>query len=456
MLAKLKNYSWLPIAFVGVGTLFFVSALWNFSHAYVLAGGENPLILLEGRIPAWSGTALAIGAASIGADIIKAVSGFILVSALLNKSLRWPVRVGAVILALIVCIPTLMWSARSATGMAAMAFGDAIAGRSNEAAAVVSLRAQIEADQQRLTWLAGQTASNTRARVAREAADLRKELAANRQQLRTAKGVGYADAGGGVIAGTLGVSERKITDWTVILLVVVIEIGSTLGFPMLALATRLGAAKREDDTTQEDRLSQSLVRVPPAPARQEDAAPRNQVAPEHTTHVDQSPAPLAAAGGDEQEGAPLGKIDCQGEELPPAPQPTVHEKAMVPLREALVARSGGGKILPFKGPDTRKHATMGDGHVEEFVRMLSAESRTGDSLPFRSTVWQAYNRFCMDKHLRPMNDKALSNALSRVGVSRHRPTGGSVYVRLPADLDAKVAASRKYFSTDAGVALSAH
>ena len=73
---------------------------------------------------------------------------------------------------------------------------------------------------------------------------------------------------------------------------------------------------------------------------------------------------------------------------------------------------------------------------------------SGESIPFKSSVWEKYRQFCAEENLRPMHEKALGNALARFGIIRHRPTGGSVYLKLPVDLSDKIAASRQFFAKD--------
>lgn len=166
------------------------------------------------------------------------------------------------------------------------------------------------------------------------------------------------------------------------------------------------------------------------------------------------PAPLAAAGGDEPAREVLGSSDEK-----PAAEPAQvvkSDQAVVPLRSFLKADEEGRVIVPFKGKDTRRHAKSTDGHVEAFLELLSSETQAGDSVPFQSSVFESYKRFCADNNLRHMHDKALSNALAQFGIVRHRPTGSSVYVKLPKDLTAKVAARRQFFETDDATTAMAH
>ncbi len=125
------------------------------------------------------------------------------------------------------------------------------------------------------------------------------------------------------------------------------------------------------------------------------------------------------------------------------------------IREYLVTpKSESARLVRFKEKDTREHARLTDGHMEVFVETLIGYVPNGESIPFKSSVWEKYKQFCAEENLRPMHEKALSNALARFGIIRHRPTGGSVYLKLPADLSEKIALSRKFFAkdNDAGLA----
>lgn len=452
MLARLRSSWWVLPAFVGIIMLWALSALWNFSHAYIMAGGSNPLVLLEGTWPDWSGTALAIGLASVGSDIVKAVSGFILVAVIVNKSLRWYARLGGAILALVLVIPTLLWSARSAVGMASMAFGDTIATRNTEKVISKSLSAGVESMSGRLGYLDGQTTCKGAqcSRNTKEAANLRQELKGYLKELKTTKQVGAGDPGGHVIADASGWPESKVTTWTIMLFIAMVEIASTLGLPALNLATKLHEEKAKDDD-RPDKDAGLLDETRDTHAKTASVATIDDPAP----FVEPARTPLVAARKHEREGSVLGADDSGPEQAEPAQdsetsEPSIATYLLKPRKQS------GQRVVPFKSRDTRTHARMDDGHIEEFARTLSDLGNGSDLLPFRSSVFERYKVFCRDKNLRHMHDKALSNALSRFGIARHRPTGGSVYLRLPEDLEERIVASAKFFASSEGDLATAH
>ncbi len=131
----------------------------------------------------------------------------------------------------------------------------------------------------------------------------------------------------------------------------------------------------------------------------------------------------------------------RGESTPAVSVPSIREYMVTP-------KSEGARNIRFKEKDTREHARLTDGHMEAFVETLIGYVPSGESIPFKSSIWEKYKQFCAEENLRPMHEKALSNALARFGIIRHRPTGGSVYLKLPVDLSDKIAASRKFFAKD--------
>jgi hypothetical protein len=246
----MRHRIWLPFATFGVLLLWALSALFDFSHAYILAGGsDNPLMVLTGQLPRWEPTPLGVGVASIGADIVKAIAGFMLVDAICNRALRWYTRVGAIVLSLLLATPTFMWSFRSAIGMAALAFGDTIAQRHTDKLIATSIATAMEATAARLKWLSGQTTCSDKGCISeqQEAAALRQELHSYRDELRSLKVVGAADPGGAVIASLTGWSSPAVTNLTIALFMLMLEIPSTIGLPALRLLTRL----REDEPRPE-------------------------------------------------------------------------------------------------------------------------------------------------------------------------------------------------------------
>jgi hypothetical protein len=240
---------WVPVGIIGVSMLWFLSALWNFAHAFILAGGENPLVILEGHMPALagSGTALAIGLASVGSDVVKATSGFLVVSCATNKNLGPWKRVGAVTIAACLCIPTFVWSARSALGMADIAFGDTIAARAADKEISGSVSTSLETTAARLKWLGERTVCKDKScyrqerEYAKEAKELRAQLKVDRSELRATKHVGSAAPGAEVISDLTGLSMQRVANLTVAIFIIMVELVSTLGFPALAMASRVAA-----------------------------------------------------------------------------------------------------------------------------------------------------------------------------------------------------------------------
>lgn len=384
-----KNY-WYPVAFVGITLLWLLSALWNFSHSVVLAGGENPLVLLEGRLPAWSGVAFGIGLASVGADTVKAVAGFLMISCLFNKALNWPMRLGAVFIAALLCIPTFAWSCRSAVGMASMAFGDTIAGRGNEIAAAKSLASQIEYDQGRLKWLNEQTSTKLSARMAtrQEADALRRELARNRAELRSGRGIGAADPGGQVIAATLGIPVEAVSRWSVILFIAMVELASTLGYPVLALATAVAKPKElqpdrpkvfqiQTNAISENFSSGKPLKSNESYERSESTIPTNTFIPARTA--------FERLQKDMGNGAQNGHTTNVVEE---------------PKTE---------KRKPSGRP---KNAHRDDGHMEAYVDLCHARNEK----PRR----KSYVRYCRDEHIGPLNSNDYHYKLKLLR-NRHLP-----------------------------------
>ncbi len=383
MLNKIRSHWWLPISLVGVTTLWALGALFGFCHAYVLAGGENPLILLEGRVPVGNGVALGVGLASIGSDVIKGTAGFILVAALMNGALRWRMRVTAIAIAAILCLPTVLWSARSAVGFAALAFGDTIAGRGNDLAATKSLRDQIIADQGRLTWLTQQTSDKITVRRAnrQEADELRRELKQNRNVLQGSKGIGAADPGGAVIASAFGVSPESIYSATVILFIVMIELASLLGFPALALATAV--AKPTDE-------------------------PAVAVGIQLPGHKDpkRNSTPSNPQGSLEKNGV-KSDVGLSARTNGFIPAREAIEKALRPAQA--VDTTDEAEARQFRKQKGRRgrprFACLGDGHIEEYADFC-------DQRGIRPKQ-KDYAEFCKGKYLTPMKSAEMWQGIKR-------------------------------------------
>ncbi len=401
MLQKIRRHWWMPIALFGVLLIWAISAFWNFAHTVILAGGDNPLIIFEGKWPQWSGAALAVGLASVGSDIIKALGGFILVSALFNKNLRWPMRAVAVTIALILVVPTLAWSVRSATGMAALAFGDTIAGRQNEKVAQQSLATRIQDGQKRLEWLEQQTSDVGRVRRAnaREASELRAELKSSRSELRTSKAIGGADPGGQVIADVLGASPHAIYNWTVVLFIAVVEIVGCLGLPALALATAVGKptsdrvgllrvdAKRREKDSNSDEDSD-----PPSKFNggKRNSDIKSREIPFHVAPKISADLPTASANENDD-----GDADTTNENWP--------------------SRHGREKFKRQRRGRPR-HACIEDGHMESYME----ECETRGAKPDRFS----YKQFCKGMYLKPMASGKMWQ-----GVKRYRRLGRETIAR---------------------------
>ena len=376
MLEKMKGHGpWVPVAFAAVLLVSILTAAWDFAHSYTLAGGENPMMILEGRWPTWNGAALAVGLASIGMAIIKAVGGFLLVAVLMNKALSWPKRIGGALIALILVIPTFTWSVRSAVGMAGMAFGDTIAGRQNEKLVTSSIREQIEADQKRLQWMHNQQTTGKDGRVrysVREARELRAELKENRANLRNAKGVGAADPGGGILANVFGVSEASVSNWTIVLFVATAEIISMLGFPAVALATYMGGTP-----------------------------PQAPVMPK----VDLKSLNGSGSRSNGVIRKPESKPQLDAKTFPEIAQASVPPKIDVklPVVVAPTPEDGLAKLTSTRRGRPR-NARLDDGHLEEF-----ADTGADKSPDARA----AYRAFCAKRHIRPLSANKMWAALKR-------------------------------------------
>lgn len=171
----------------------------------------------------------------------------------------------------------------------------------------------------------------------------------------------------------------------------------------------------------------------------------------HAETVEVAQEVATAAGGIEPVGLSAPSNDAPREEPVPEVKAEAPVTSVPSIREYLVADKAT-RMVPFKAKDTRKHARLTDGHVENFVSTLVGYAADGELLPFKSSVWEKYKLFCAEQNLRPMHDKALSNALGRFGIARHRPTGGSVYLKMPVDLAAKIAASREFFASEGEMA----
>lgn len=385
MLNKMRSYWWLPIAIFGVTLLWLLGAVFGFAHAYVLAGGDSPLVILEGRLPAINGVALGVGLASIGSDLVKSVSGFLLFGALMNKNLRWPARAGAVLIALTLCIPTLIWSVRSSVGFASLAFGDTIAGRGNEKVASQALTSRIEQGQARLSWLERQTSdtSSVRRANAKEATELRNELKESRKELRTTKAVGAADPGGQTLASVFGIPVERISAWTPFLLILVVEAASLFGFPAIALATSVArptsapnyAGETKPTSAKSDKVTETTF--------------KSTESKENPTRKDSYSIPT------------LGK-------------------SFLPAREAFeMLRQGGiavdatqdvDRSTKASRPERRgrpRLACIGDGHVEKFVDECQAKG----TKPER----KSYVEFCRQEYLTPMASGKMWQVVKRYG-----------------------------------------
>lgn len=399
MLRKIRAHWWVPVALIGIGMLWLLSAAWNFSHAYILAGGDSPLVLLEGKMMTWNGTAMAIGLASVGSDIIKAVSGFILVGACINKSLTWPKRIGAVVIAATLCIPTFAWSVRSATGMAALAFGDTIAGRHNDLVATNALSERITQVQGRLGWLERQTSDVGRVRRdnAREATELRKELRDNRKEMRGSKGIGGADPGGKVIADVTGMTEQHVTNWTIVLFILMVEIASTLGFPALALAAAVAPSEGDGDNSGRRRPIQlrqagNLDEPANSNGHNEKREDRNGFAA-----FDHGARGLAAPA------ASVATADTTASHEAEEPDHTLEILDDKPSRQ----RRRGGR---------RPMACLGDGHIEEYAEHCSQREVRA--------ARKDYEVFCKDRNLEPMSVNRMW-----YGLRRYRRLGEGTILR---------------------------
>ncbi len=387
MLNKIKNHWWLPIAALGVTLLWALGALFGMAHAYVLAGGDNPLMLLEGKALPLNGVALGVGLASVGSDCVKAVSGFLLVGALTNKALRWPARTMAVLVALTLCIPTLVWSIRSSVGFASLAFGDTIAGRGNEKIVSQALMARIEQGQARLGWLERQTSdrSSVRTANAREATELRSELRASRTELRSSKAIGAADPGGQTLSSVLGIPVDKISTWTPFLLILVVEAASIFGWPAIAMATAVGKA------------------LP--------AAPELRQTQTNVISGDFSGGKPRESQGDSD----TPKTSSQTNSFLPAR--TLFERLRKDMTDA---PPNGDTTSDVETPQTErkkpagrpKNAKRQDGHMEAFVDLC----RERGEKPKRKT----YVRFCKDEHIGPLNSGEYHYALKLLRL-RHLP-----------------------------------
>ncbi len=387
MFSKIRNNWWLPIAAIGVTLLWALGALFGMCHAYVLAGGDNPLMLLEGKMPPINGVALGVGLASVGSDLVKAVSGFLLVGALMNKALRWPARTVAVLIALTLCIPTLIWSVRSSIGFASLAFGDTIAGRGNDKVVSQALMARIEQGQARLGWLERQTSdrSSVRTANAREATELRNELRQSRTELRSSKAIGAADPGGQTLSSVLGIPVDKISAWTPFLLIIVIETASLFGWPAIALATAVGKAL---PATPDLRQTQTNV-----------------------------------ISGDFSGGKPR---ESQGDS--DTPKTSSQTRSFLPARTLFERLSNDMKNTPSNGDTTNepeeppserkkpagrpKNGKRQDGHVEAFADLCHERGEK----PKR----KAYVQFCKDEHIGPISSSEFHYAL-RLLRQRHVP-----------------------------------
>ena len=115
------------------------------------------------------------------------------------------------------------------------------AGDKTVAGVTVSNLETIEA---RLKWLGARAICNEKACVrqereyAKEAQELREQLNDDRSKLESAHAVGGADPGGEVIANLTGLSSKRVSDLTIAVFIIMVEVASTLGFPVLSLASR--------------------------------------------------------------------------------------------------------------------------------------------------------------------------------------------------------------------------
>lgn len=411
MKKMLQQPAWVWIAFAAILGMWLFSAAWNFGHAYVLAGGDNPMILFEGRLPIWNGPALAVAFAAVAADIMKATAGFLLIAACTNQSLNKWARGGAFVLALIVVIPTFAWSARSAMGMVALVFGDTIANRGNEQMVTRSLRDQIEFDQGRLGFLAKQTTTTRTQQLtnAKEANDLRRELEKNRQVLRESKGIGGADPGGAVLANLMGMSEKTISNWTIFLFIAMVEICSTLGFPTLYLATRAvgstPAPAPQPKVTKNIQKSDDDINGNSNPLKDKgisghlNGGQTLHSAPEISTPATSQAVTDKEAGEPEDEEKSDDLVILNSDE---DRKPSIVE-TMKPSRAK--HRKGKRGRPPHASADDLRH-------IEAYIDVCA-------SLGFRPGVdYPHYKTFCHDAYLKPMSASAL-----RAAVERHEELG---------------------------------
>ena len=381
MLKKLRGQykPWVWAAAIAMIATWIFVASWNFSHAYILAGGENPLLILEGRWPGLNGGALGVALVSLACDTIKAIGGFMIVGAFAYAGWR---RAVVLACALVLVVPTFFWSVRSAAGMVSLVFGDTIAGRANDQLITNSLREQISKDQDRFSRLSGMTSSNRKVEreLRSEAAELRKELDKQRKELRSAKGIGGADPGAHVIAQITGIDEAKISNYTIILFVGMVEIITTLGLPVLGAVAK--------------------TPTPPAVPAQEAKGS------EKTRKDDEDDLDPDNLNGHK------GKFEVEDGRLGFTLSPHVSDPAEMAQQEseyyivqAEVVNDDEKEKLALKPVNNRrgrpKKARISDGHVEDYKGTLQGEKPGRDS----------YVQYCKERYLEPMSTQEMWNGL---------------------------------------------
>lgn len=384
-MGNIRKIGWVTLATVGVVIVVCLSCTWNFAHTYILAGGDNPLLILEGKWPAWAGAALAVALAAVGADFLKVCGGFLLFGAFDSKR-GWR-RLGAVTVALLVITPTMAWSVVSATGMVSLVFGDTVASRGNDKAAAQSLAARIEQGQARLFWLEKQTSDvgQVRRANAKEAAELRLELKQNRTELRSSRAVGAAHPSAQVIADLSGLPLAKVQSYVIALFILMVEVITVCGLPAIALAT---AVTKASEVTQNLRQTQT-----------------NSIAGDFS-------------GGKPQESqgeSATPQIHSQNNSFLPAR--TLFERLRKDMTDAppngdTTNEAETPKIDRKKPPGRPKNGKRQDGHMGAFVDLC----RERGEKPRRKT----YVRFCRDEHIGPLSSGEFHYALKLLRL-RHLP-----------------------------------
>lgn len=373
---------WLPPAAAAVLGMWTLSAVWNFAHAYQLAGGDNPLAILQGQWPHWNGPALGVALVALMADAFKAVACIILVLIWNNRDIGIVRRALFSLIALAIAGLTIMWSVRSTTGMVAWVFGDVIAERGHDGTISTALSTQIKSDQLRLRELDHQRRLTRREEREREG--LRKKVADMITSLRGQKVVGAADPGGQVFAEALGIDERAVTTWTFLLLIAVVESISSFGFSLLALAVP-GANNKE-------RVNQRVN--------------LNAI---HSAKGIQKFRFWGKTAGFSKPLKQAASIDpvCQDflGNLNSEPEPAIEP---IPKEKALVINTR----KPMCKPPVIEPAT-GDSRLEHAL-LFFADYEVGDATG--KTLWAAYKGWCLREQIAPLHHRAFYAALRRGGI----------------------------------------